>query len=401
MPGRKLQKHAKQFFRHIDTLQSIALGAEVGGGGDESGPVERAGKFLPHLAERDIMGFVDHMTYIAGVDYFMQGRVSERTTWGDNLACRVVEGKAGRFPFGTAPRLYRVILSLKESRGPGHFSMSGSCDCLREQPFPRRDEPCRHVIALLVAWVRKPERFQPDKALAEAHPAEEDYGYDDEGEEIERRLELFEDELEETASSLHGVLSALGSTSRLDDMEFLQRLYSKLRLSLSQTTLDEAAAGSPVGEALVNRSITAESLKNQAPMSCQYSGALSSMAVTIFAMVDSKYGIGALGLFYSSLVSVTGKVLENLVAGVGTTPRRRAATGEPHAREAGADLPSGPIPRLPIPTDPTSASVDSSVAVPSVASSRVPTMPKPGAHGPVAQGSVRRSWDAVIEGLGS
>jgi len=389
MTGRKLRKHTKQLFKHIDSLQSIALSPDVSGSEADIEPVMPVAKFLPHITELDVMGFTDRGTYISGMSCFMEGRVSERKTWGDALACLVTEGKAGRFPFARGPRVFRVAVKLKEGRGPAPFSMSASCECLREAPSRGRDGPCQHMIALLVAWVRKPDRFQQDQTLAEAYSAGENGdGYDDDEDdvdEIERKLELFEDELEKTVSSLKNVLSALESTSRVDDMEFLQMFYSKLRLSVNQMTLDQPTEFSK-----------SQSLTKQEPMSGQYSGALNSVAGAIFMAMDDKYSIGALNLLNSSLVSVTGKVLESLVEGVAAgsaSGRLRGATQEPEV-----DMPSsGAIPRLPIAASGDSGSAGLGVTIPPAPHSEAPTMP----GGARAQGAVRRSWDSAIEELGS
>lgn len=89
---------------------------------------------LEHLSPREIQKMCDAPIYERGVEYYQSGAVIDRRLAGDSVTATVM---------GTQD--YRVEV------GKGmHFR----CSC----PF-EFSGPCKHVVALLLAWNEQPETF--------------------------------------------------------------------------------------------------------------------------------------------------------------------------------------------------------------------------------------------------
>ena len=105
---------------------------------------------LPHLTEKDVENYIPDPYFQRGRNYYHSGAIFDTVRRGSRI-----EG----YCEGSASEPYHVVVTLDENGIVGD-----SCTC----PM---DGDCKHVVALLLAWVHKPEEFserQPvDSALAD------------------------------------------------------------------------------------------------------------------------------------------------------------------------------------------------------------------------------------------
>jgi hypothetical protein len=104
---------------------------------------------LPHLTESDVENYLPDPYFQRGRNYYHSGAIFDTVLRGDRI-----EG----YCEGSASEPYHVVVTLDEDGIAGDV-----CTC------PMGGD-CKHVVALLLAWVHKPEEFsarQPvDTALA-------------------------------------------------------------------------------------------------------------------------------------------------------------------------------------------------------------------------------------------
>ncbi|MBX6377383.1 MAG: SWIM zinc finger family protein, partial [Clostridia bacterium] len=112
---------------------------------------ESAADALVAFSEDDLLRQVPVRALADGQSYYARGRVRGAVRAGDRLAADVVGQED----------IYRVVVHITPD------GVQGDCTC------PLRRQPCKHVAALLWAWVREPGGFADlDAALDELTPAD-------------------------------------------------------------------------------------------------------------------------------------------------------------------------------------------------------------------------------------
>lgn len=101
-------------------------------------------RFAP-LTERDVKAQTDSGSFSRGRTYFRNGHIRETVLRGDSIEA---------FCDGSDFAPYRVQATLAPLGEPGENPRSASCTC-------PRGGFCKHIVALLLAWVDDPGRFIP------------------------------------------------------------------------------------------------------------------------------------------------------------------------------------------------------------------------------------------------
>jgi hypothetical protein len=97
------------------------------------------------LADKEVKALCQAVDYENGEAYFRQGKVAD--TWQTETSLHASVAGSGQRP-------YRVSLTAEG----GKLTPKCTCPAHRRRPF------CKHVAAVLVAWVRAPERFVAGEA---------------------------------------------------------------------------------------------------------------------------------------------------------------------------------------------------------------------------------------------
>lgn len=257
--------------------------------------LSHAGHVLRGLTEHMVKNMCGEQVYSSGLSYYMEGRMSDRHFSGNTISAKINAKKKGLFSRG--PEILEPTLTFersKENIGQQRINIYGNCGCSQSQDL------CPHAAALMIAWVRKPRAFEEnevEKMEAEDKPPP---------------ALLFDRERERVVRSLKEVVNCIQTTSsRSDDLEVLQKVYSKLRLWTSH--VKEAAVG--------NGDLTLPEMGNGAsphPKSSafirEFSATINFVSFAIISAIEGKYsGIGATELYNGATVSTFARVLESFV----------------------------------------------------------------------------------------
>lgn len=201
----------------------------------------------------------DRSMWLRGLDYFMQGRVTARSVhW--NMLRANVKGRN---------RPYYDTQAIFEGIADGGFRASIGCNCMAF----RDNKKCKHVVALLVAWVRKPESFEVCKECSSR--------YDFEMPDIKAQTDKILDVTSEIAMSIK-------QSSWREDFEMLQNLHVMSR-NLARCT----------------------NLSTQRYF--ELSQASSMVFMTIFSLLDIKYGHDMIVLYNNTMSDLMAKMIEKFV----------------------------------------------------------------------------------------
>ena len=102
---------------------------------------------LPHLTEKDVENYIPDPYFQRGRNYYHSGAIFDTVRRGSRI-----EG----YCEGSASEPYHVLVTLDEDGIAGD-----SCTC----PM---DGDCKHVVALLLAWVHKPDEFSEREPTEDA-----------------------------------------------------------------------------------------------------------------------------------------------------------------------------------------------------------------------------------------
>ncbi len=103
------------------------------------------------ITVRDIRAMADNRTYTQARKLLREGGVL-RTRLRDGT----IEGTCGSPPFAQ----YQTTVTLPLREDPPDFPLYAACGCMLEQP-------CPHMLALLLAWINDPGRFEIVAPIAE------------------------------------------------------------------------------------------------------------------------------------------------------------------------------------------------------------------------------------------
>jgi len=270
--GRNLQRSVKLLFRRFDNLKAKLSSSalyparpdrmHIVPNGDDMGNffgvlVDEA---LSKISEHGIKRLCrDSNIYWRGIEYFMQGRVFERSVEWNTIRAKV-RGKSAPY--------YDVEVVFEQEKGG--FSISMSCNCPSA-----RNSICKHVVAVLVAWARKPESFAV--SLGDA-PERKDFT------EMQFQREA------------HGIFSVVGDlivsmeeSAWKEDFDVVQKVQTLVR-QFAQTP---------------------DGIQNDHYI--KLSHVAIAVCTNILVCLDKKYNLGAMRLYSRASAEVMGKVIESLV----------------------------------------------------------------------------------------
>lgn len=203
----------------------------------------------------------DKAIWWRGLDYFMQGRVTNMSVHWDMIQARV-RGKSKPY-YDTQARFWRM-----DEKG---FRASLSCNCLAF----RDNKRCKHIVALLVAWARKPQSFTICEECFSPSP---NYEMFDIKSRTDKLLELVED-----------IAQASKESSWREDFEMLQNLHAMMR-----------------NLARLNKTVSPQHYYT-------LSHTASIIYVAIFALIDKKYGLDITALYNNAVSDLMAKLMERFV----------------------------------------------------------------------------------------
>lgn len=340
-------RRTSTLFRCVDQLERVALyGAdeeaseELGGGKnkpvayhspqqqEEEDKLSRAGHILSSLTDHMVRNMCGEQVYSSGLTYYMAGRMSDRRFSDNTISAKVNAKKKGLFSRG--PEILEPTLTFERSKKNSdgqRISIYGRCGCSQSHDL------CPHAAALMIAWVRKPRAFEENE--------EEDKEEKKEG--TNNKL-LFDRERERVMRSLKEVVNSIQQTasSRSDDLEVLQKVYSKLRLWTSH--VKEAEGHHDGGN------LTLPGVENDSPhpksgvFISEFSATINSVSFAIMSAIERKYpGVGATDLYNGATVSTFARVLESFVENASYGVGRKEKQEESVAEETSSTLVTPPM----------------------------------------------------------
>lgn len=202
----------------------------------------------------------DRLTWLRGLDYYMQGRVTARSVhW--NILRASIKGRSKPY--------YNTEVVL-EDINKGGFRASIGCNCMAF----RDNKRCKHIAALLVAWVRKPGSFE----VCEECSSTFDSDMPDIKGQTDKILELVGD-----------IAQAIEKSSWREDFEMLQNLHTMAR-----------------NLARFNNLVS--------PRHYMELSQMSGMAFTaILSFIDMKYGNDMMAFYNNTMSDLMAKMIERFV----------------------------------------------------------------------------------------
>ncbi|MEM2760335.1 MAG: hypothetical protein QXU32_04695 [Nitrososphaerales archaeon] len=232
-----------------------------------------------------------------GVEYFMQGRVMVRdarlTKSGVEINAKV-RGKS-------AP--YYDVDIIFDKKG----NLITGCDC----PASARTM-CKHVVAVLVCWSRKPRSFNLDVSrVVEMAPNESTID------------QAFAERYRETLVRLEDIITRIHKSSKNEDFAVIQQVHTLMKMGI----IDSDYAKKEIVEFVKLTSIA---------------------SVSIIAALDAKYGFGAMSLYSRSTARIMGELVEMFIERTRTSslPAEQPVIKEEKVRDdtapkAGSEMPVG------------------------------------------------------------
>jgi hypothetical protein len=247
------------------------------------GALSQPGIVLGSLTEFNIRNMCGAAVYGAGLQEYLQGRVShcvfrKNTLWG-----KVDERHENKTASEDKPQA--LLPSITLERSSTRPKISGSCECT----LAREGSLCPHMAALMIAWVRKPHEFKQ----------EEDY---------QIRRSAFDEAKQRAEESLRELTRSIANgSSRKGDLQMLRKTYSKLKVWVREVNGVENRDGDYVREFLE---------------------VLNSVSFHLMYEIDRKYRDGAIADFCNrTIVSSFGKALESFVENTGSSKSTQASLG--------------------------------------------------------------------------
>lgn len=293
---RSLQASANKLFRRFDELQRLVILSPEG--------VDQASsEQLSLITENVVRQWSPPRSYLTGLQYFMEGRVSEQRVWRSILSGTVnvhrKKGVAARFlPWvdDDANTSYSVRIEMRGLASPaavqeGSYLHAGAyCQCAQDG---MRDA-CPHLVALLLSWVRNPRSFKQSPEMASPNEGRIDG---------QKQLPSLVKATARVLDALDEMVSCIASdgSSRADVLEMLQLTYSKMRLASSQLAerWSEISSGHESEPLVVSSFI------------------IDVIASRVLSALDSRYFMGAVQLKNKAEVDAIGKALQSFAESVG------------------------------------------------------------------------------------
>ena len=367
------------FLKAMTRLEVVAVPAEGQESREEAAAKPAQPAVDPVLSdfatEDSIRRWAEPENYLAGLQCYGEARLSQRSVSGNVLSAVVNARRKGKLHL-LRSGVTEYSVSLKATRRAirgekWDYQIDGGCDC----PEVDEDELCAHMVALLIAWLRKPAAFQVVKGATDAAKARSG-GLEMDPRELARRNA-------ELAEATYGVLMVLQELlvlmedqkcSKSDTITVLETVYSRIKLaSVSvEAALAEISSASG-GDAAYGR----EALVG-------FSVLLNAVSLRLFAAVEMRWKVGATALLNGANAVMTGRLLGAL-----------------------ANMADVPIPASPAISDETgrrggpeaAQESDAALALQSTEepeSTSAASEPSEGGDGAAPQ-KVSRSWDGLLE----
>lgn len=198
-----------------------------------------------------------------GVEYFMQGRILKRQVRLDRRDLQLYARVAGK----SAP-YYDVNLIFEG--GGNHLRTRCTCP-------DRMHNMCKHVVAVLVCWSRKPRSFDLNVSQLVDGDGKRELVNPVFGERLEKALSKFED-----------VIKLIPHSSKDQDFDALQQVHKIMKLGV----LDSGTEKREIVE---------------------FARLTSVVSAGIITAMDAKYDFGAMVLYNKATAGIMGELLERFI----------------------------------------------------------------------------------------
>ncbi len=268
---------------------------------NDGGELSKPGSLISQLSELTVREICGKAVYSSGLAYFLEGRISQQRFWEDSISAKLNPRK--KEIHEGASEVFEPRLMFERSKGKEKIAVYGDCGC----SWSKHGMLCPHAAALMIAWARNPETFEP-------HAAEDST-------EIsilfERAREQVRQSLEQVAKCIQG-----GGTSMNDDLEVLQKLHARIRLwteaareAYEVLTVTSSASGFTKPADL---SSSKSSFSKQA-MLLEFSSTVNHVSLVIVQAIESRYPwIQAVDLYNRTTLSTFARVLEQFAERLGS-----------------------------------------------------------------------------------
>jgi len=309
--GKKsLQFCAANFFKRFEALQQLTLYPsdyrKKEKQEESEAEVNDSQPLLGIVSDGGIKNWVGEDAYRQGLQYFMEGRLTDRKV-SQSVLSSCVHEKAGSLDSYVARIEFKKARSNdsdSDERKKGETSyhhVSAWCECLERETAikKRRRSVCPHIAALLISWARKPNTF-------ERSSSENKEKLVTKGDERRQRLSDIAMATDRVFASLETMISLILEEGRCTDPEVLdmvQLMYSSMRLSTTQI-------GERWEEEKLSQDISkVEDFENI----LGFSFIANVINSRIFAALDMKYRSGMMQIKNNADVDALRKLVENFV----------------------------------------------------------------------------------------
>ena len=302
MSSPEIVRRTSALYGSVERLGQVALSRSYETSAKESentsseskkeGELSHAGESLCKLTELTIRSICGVAVYSSGLAYYTEGRISERHFSNDTISAKLSARRNEMQASGT--EFFVPRLTLERAKNREGIKIFGECGC----SWSREGILCPHAAALMIAWVRNPEAFEPlavpdDKLSVIAQ---------------------FTKRRQEVMSSLKELTNYIenGGSSQREDLEMLQSTYSMISLWLKQVEdSDTKSLSSSTKNNAGSKGSSAVSLKHE------FSAVVNYVSLAVMTAIESKYPrIKASELYKASTVSTLGSVLETFVQSI-------------------------------------------------------------------------------------
>ena len=291
------------FLKSMTRLEAVVVPAEGQESREEAAnkPAQAvADPMLSDFATEDsIRRWAEPENYLAGLQYYGEARLSQRSVSGNVLSAVVNDRRKGKLHLlRSGVTEYSVSIKVTRAAIRGEkweYRVDGHCDC----PGVSEGEICAHVVALLISWVRKPAAFQVVEANDDAKAGSGGLKMDP------RELARKNAELAEATYGVLAVLQELlvlmedQKCSKNDTITVLDAIYSRVKLaSVGVEAALEEISRAPGEDAAYRR----EALVG-------FSVLLNAVSLRLFAAVETRWKVGATALLNGANTVLTGRLL--------------------------------------------------------------------------------------------
>jgi hypothetical protein len=268
----------------------------------EEDKLSHAGGALRNLTDSMVRSMCGEQVYASGLVYYMEGRISERSFSNNTISAKMNARSKKKGPFsGGGPEFFEPSLTFGWAKGR-RISVFGKCGCSWSQDGIL----CPHSAALMIAWVRKPRAFDEAELPQQLQQKHESGG------ETPAASLLFDKTKKHVMRSLEELVDCIqNGSSRTDDLEVLEKMYSKIRLWTNQVR-EVRDNGAPVPFPAIHNTNPQSGAGNA--LIRQFSETINSVSFAVICAIENKYPkVNAMDLYNSTTTSTFAKVLESFV----------------------------------------------------------------------------------------